>query len=70
MMIQDIKKIGVVGSGQMGNGIVQVAAQFGFDVVMTDISAPALEIGKFFNAPRPSVAVRIKIWFVSIQLSL
>jgi 3-hydroxybutyryl-CoA dehydrogenase len=43
MTIQDIKKIGVVGSGQMGNGIVQVAAQFGFDVVMTDISAAALE---------------------------
>ncbi len=38
-------KIGVVGAGQMGNGIAQVAAQFGFDVVMSDISAQALEKG-------------------------
>jgi len=37
-----IHKIGVVGSGQMGNGITQVAAASGFQVVMTDVSAPAL----------------------------
>ena len=35
--------IGVVGAGQMGNGIAQVAAQFGFDVVMVDVSAVALQ---------------------------
>ena len=34
----EIKKIGVVGAGQMGNGIVQVAAQSGFTVVMHDIA--------------------------------
>ncbi len=38
-------KIGVVGAGQMGNGIAQVGAQFGFDMVMSDISAQALEKG-------------------------
>ncbi|MGZ5278950.1 MAG: 3-hydroxybutyryl-CoA dehydrogenase [Pseudobdellovibrionaceae bacterium] len=38
-------KVGVVGAGQMGNGIAQVAAQFGFEVVMSDISAQALEKG-------------------------
>jgi 3-hydroxybutyryl-CoA dehydrogenase len=38
-------QIGVVGAGQMGNGIAQVAAQFGFDVIMSDISAQALEKG-------------------------
>jgi 3-hydroxybutyryl-CoA dehydrogenase len=34
----DIKKIMVVGAGQMGSGIAQVAAQAGYDVVLNDIS--------------------------------
>lgn len=38
-------RLGVVGAGQMGNGIAQVAAQVGIDVVMFDISAGALEKG-------------------------
>lgn len=33
----DIKKIGVVGAGAMGNGIAQVAAQIGCEVVLRDI---------------------------------
>lgn len=33
----EIKTIGVVGSGAMGNGIAQVAAQAGYNVVMRDI---------------------------------
>ena len=33
----DIKTFGVVGAGQMGNGIAQVAAMSGLDVVMNDI---------------------------------
>ena len=40
-----IERIGVVGAGQMGNGIAHVAAQAGFDVVMQDISDAALERG-------------------------
>jgi len=44
-MATEIKKIGVVGAGQMGNGIAQVAAQSGFDVVMTDINDAAVERG-------------------------
>ena len=32
-----IKTFGVIGSGQMGNGIAQVAASTGFDVIMSDI---------------------------------
>lgn len=43
--IDQIKKIGVVGAGQMGNGITQVAASSGFSVVMFDISAGALDKG-------------------------
>lgn len=33
----DIKTIAVVGSGVMGGGIAQVAAQYGFDVVLEDM---------------------------------
>jgi 3-hydroxybutyryl-CoA dehydrogenase len=33
----DIKVFGVIGAGQMGAGIAQVAAQVGFEVVMRDI---------------------------------
>lgn len=45
MNIQDIRAVGVVGAGQMGNGIAQVAAQYGFQVVMVDVSPAALEKG-------------------------
>jgi 3-hydroxybutyryl-CoA dehydrogenase len=41
----DIKKIGVVGAGAMGNGITQVAAQIGCDVVMRDIKDEFVERG-------------------------
>jgi 3-hydroxybutyryl-CoA dehydrogenase len=34
----DIKTFGVVGAGQMGNGIAQVAAMSGLNVIMNDIS--------------------------------
>ncbi len=39
----DIRKVGVVGAGQMGNGIAHVFALAGYDVVLNDISAEALE---------------------------
>ena len=38
-----IKKVGVIGSGQMGNGIAHVAALGGFDVVLNDVSADRLK---------------------------
>ena len=41
----EIKKIGVVGAGAMGNGIAQVAAQIGCDVVMRDIEMKFVEGG-------------------------
>ena len=41
----EIKRIGVVGAGQMGNGIVQVAAQSGFSVVMSDIADSFVQKG-------------------------
>ncbi len=41
----EIKTIGVVGAGQMGNGIAQVAAAAGYDVIMQDVRRAALERG-------------------------
>lgn len=40
-----IEKIGVVGAGQMGNGIAHVCALSGHQVVLNDISAGQLEDG-------------------------
>jgi 3-hydroxybutyryl-CoA dehydrogenase len=41
----EIRKIGVVGAGTMGNGIAQMAAQIGCDVVMRDIEDTFVERG-------------------------
>ena len=38
-----IKTVGIVGAGQMGNGIAHVFALAGYDVVMSDISQEALD---------------------------
>ena len=38
----DIKTVGVIGAGQMGNGIAHVMALAGYDVVLNDISEDAL----------------------------
>lgn len=40
-----MQEIGVIGAGQMGNGIAQVAASSGYKVVMADISEAALQKG-------------------------
>ncbi len=44
-MIMTIKTIGVVGAGTMGNGIVHVAAQSGFNVILNDISDEFIQKG-------------------------
>ena len=41
----EIRKIGVVGAGTMGNGIAQMAAQIGCDVVMRDIEDAFVQRG-------------------------
>jgi len=41
----DIKSIGVVGAGTMGNGIAQAFAVAGYPVTMTDVAQAALERG-------------------------
>jgi 3-hydroxybutyryl-CoA dehydrogenase len=45
MSSSGLKKIGVIGIGTMGNGIAQVAAQSGFETVVMDVDAGALERG-------------------------
>jgi len=42
----DIKRIGVVGAGQMGSGIAEVAISSGFSVVMRDVSTDAVKMGE------------------------
>lgn len=41
----EIRKIGVLGAGVMGNGIAQVCAQAGFEVVMRDIAEEFVQRG-------------------------
>jgi 3-hydroxybutyryl-CoA dehydrogenase len=43
--LDDIDTIGVVGAGTMGNGIAQVCATAGYDVVMRDIEPEFVERG-------------------------
>ena len=38
-----IQKVGVIGAGTMGNGIAQVMAASGLDVVLLDMAQPALD---------------------------
>jgi 3-hydroxybutyryl-CoA dehydrogenase len=38
-----IKKIGIIGAGQMGTGIAQVCALAKFDVLLTDVDKPHLD---------------------------
>jgi len=45
IMAAVIKKVGVIGAGQMGNGIAHVAALAGFDVVLNDVSGDRLKSG-------------------------
>jgi 3-hydroxybutyryl-CoA dehydrogenase len=41
----EIRKIGVIGAGQMGSGIAQVCAQAGMDVLINDVSVDRINAG-------------------------
>ncbi|HEX6465891.1 MAG TPA: 3-hydroxybutyryl-CoA dehydrogenase [Terriglobales bacterium] len=41
----DIKKLGVIGAGTMGNGIAHVFARSGFEVVLCEVAQPYLDRG-------------------------
>ena len=45
-LVADIKTIGILGAGQMGGGIAQVAAQAGFAVRLADASLELAERGR------------------------
>ena len=45
MKFEDIKVVSIIGTGLMGRGIAQVAAQSGYKVVMRDISQELLDAG-------------------------
>src|SRR5437762_14168217 len=42
-MAQSIRKVGIIGAGQMGTGIAHVCALAGMPVVINDIAAPRLK---------------------------
>ena len=44
-MAFEIHKVGVIGAGQMGNGIAQVCAQAGMDVLINDLSEDRINTG-------------------------
>jgi len=71
----ELKKIGVLGAGAMGNGIAQVCAQAGYEVIMRDIAdkfvqrglktiegflAKSVEKGKITEDEKKKVVGRIK----------
>jgi 3-hydroxybutyryl-CoA dehydrogenase len=45
IMTGKIKKVGVVGAGQMGNGIAHVAALAGYDVLLNDTNMDRIKAG-------------------------
>ncbi|PSC05017.1 3-hydroxybutyryl-CoA dehydrogenase [Alsobacter soli] len=44
-MSLEIRKVGIIGAGQMGNGIAQVCAQAGIDVMLNDLSEDRIQAG-------------------------
>ncbi|MFN4008668.1 3-hydroxybutyryl-CoA dehydrogenase [Pannonibacter carbonis] len=44
-MVVEIRKIGVIGSGQMGSGIAHVCALAGYQVILNDLSRDRIESG-------------------------
>ena len=57
-----IKKVGVVGAGQMGRGIAQVAAFTGYEVVLFDVSEKGLDFGMGFIQKQVARGVEKEKW--------
>lgn len=57
-----IKLIGVVGAGQMGRGIAQVAIQSGYEVLLFDAFPNALDFGADFIKGQLTKGVEKKKW--------
>ena len=61
-MTNVIKKIGVVGAGQMGRGIAQVAAMSGYAVVLFDVNEEGLRFGVEFIQTQLTRGVEKEKW--------
>jgi 3-hydroxybutyryl-CoA dehydrogenase len=46
MIVEGVETIGILGAGQMGAGIAQVAAQAGYRVVLSDVTEERSEAGR------------------------
>ncbi len=44
--MSDVTRVGVIGAGLMGSGIAEVHARAGLDVIITEVSRPALDAGR------------------------
>jgi 3-hydroxybutyryl-CoA dehydrogenase len=44
-MMNDIRTVGVIGAGQMGNGIAHVCALAGYEVLLSDADAARIDVG-------------------------
>lgn len=60
--MKNIQVIGIVGSGQMGRGIAQVAAQTGFDVILYDAFKNSLDFGHNFIKTQLAKGVEKAKW--------
>src|SRR5262249_49185450 len=60
--LEPIKKIGVIGAGQMGSGIAHVAALAGIDVTIVDVAQDRVDAGRGVieeNMERPVARGRV-----------
>jgi len=70
--MSDVKLIGVIGAGQMGRGIAQVAAMSGFEVVLFDVNKDGLDFGFSFIQKQLDKGVTKSKWdqaFVDTTMS-
>jgi 3-hydroxybutyryl-CoA dehydrogenase len=60
--VNEINRVGVVGAGQMGRGIAQVAAFSGFEVFLFDVNQEALDFGLDFIKKQLDRGVQKEKW--------
>jgi 3-hydroxybutyryl-CoA dehydrogenase len=64
--MQNVQSIGIVGAGQMGRGIAQVAAMSGYSVLLYDVSAEGLKKGVDFIQAQMNKGVEKGKWDATI----
>lgn len=60
--MQEINSIGIIGAGQMGRGIAQVAAQTGYTVKLFDVSQESIDFGLNFIKKQLARGVEKEKW--------